>query len=81
MLITAEKHPKYKIYDADCKLVPYVVSFNTKTCELSMYVPRYNLGGVVTEKDKDSKRLLPKLVTFTLNGAFAVDEKGNIIKS
>lgn len=79
MIIKPEESHLYRFYDAEYKAIHYVHSFNVDTCEISLYIPRVNLGGVVTEKI-DGKTL-PKLVTFILKGAYAVDEKGNKLSS
>ena len=75
MLITADNGDGYKIYDADCKRVSYVHSYNTNTKEITVYVPRVGLGGVVMEQK--GKTLVPKLVSFTLEGSYATDPQGN----
>lgn len=79
MLITANNGDGYKIYDAECKAVPYVYSYDTETKEVFIYISRVGLGGHVMEQK--GKYLVPKLVNFILEGSYAIDPEGNKVES
>lgn len=69
----------YKVYDAECKIIPYVHSYDTETQEISLYISRVGLGGVVMEQK--GKVCVPKLVKFFLEGSYAIDPEGNRVES
>ncbi len=79
MKITAENGQGYKIFDVECKAIPYVYSYDTDTKEVALYIPRIGLGGTVTEKV--GKFNMPKLVKFILEGSYAIDPEGNKVES
>lgn len=79
MLITAENGKGYKIYDAECKAIPNVYSYDTETKEIAIYISRVSLGGYVMEQNGGF--LIPKLIKFTLEGSYAIDPEGNKIES
>ena len=69
--------PTVKIFDGRGKQIGFVQKYDTNTKEISMYVPA-GLGDIKTVYALENGEVVPKLVTFVLEGSWAEDENGKI---
>ena len=71
--------PTVKIFDAHGKKIGFVQRYDTITKEISMYIPAGALlGDIKTVCALENGEVVPKLVTFVLEGSWAEDENGKI---
>ena len=71
--------PTVKIFDGRGKQIGFVQRYDTVTKEISMYVPAGALlGDIKTVCALENGEVIPKLVTFVLEGSWAEDENGKI---
>jgi len=79
-----ETASKYAVFDACGQQLPYVMSYDTETKEVEMYL---KLQDEESSPNSDERYLYlimeedkPFLAKFILPGSYAVDEQGNILK-
>lgn len=79
MLLTAESAfaQNYKIFDCRDQQIPYAIRYNTETREITTYLHIKGVGFV--SYLNETVGILPKTVTFVLEGSYAVDPQGNKI--
>ena len=79
MILTIDTaHPKVKIFDCRKIQIGFVQAYNTITKEITMQIPA-GKGDARSICEFKNGEVLPKVITFVLEGSYAEDENENLI--
>ena len=78
MILDEKSNPNIKICDCNGNMIGYVQKYDTVTKEISMYIPACR-GDIKTVCTLGVGAIIPKLITFVLEGSYALDENGEIL--
>jgi len=79
-MILDGKSYEYKIFDVTNNQIGFVSKYDTVTKEVTMYMP-VGMGSRRTICTLENGEIVPKTVSFVLEGSYALDSKGEKVAS
>jgi hypothetical protein len=80
ILTPTNKGRNCQVFDGCDSKISFVAQYNTKTKEVTVYIPTYGKDKLRFVMGSDKNEMWPVHVTFKVPGSYALDQKGRVVK-